>query len=117
MAQTSKHITYLIWNSLLDAFQEIGAGQYVLKSSKEISCTRVLYDREYGLVTIEIELCQFQNLPTSFFETKDMKHALLARTNCKRIDVLNLGESIFFYFWFSFEEFEPIHISYEVCKT
>jgi len=115
MEQTYKNIAYLIWSSLRDAFKDIGVAQLISGNSLEFYYNRIVYSKEYGLVVIEIVRSQFKNLPVGLFETKNVKHTLLSRTNCKRIDIEDLGESIFFYFWISSEEEKPINMSYETC--
>lgn len=106
MEKTSKNITYLIWNSLLAAFQEVGIDQFVLRNSQEISCKRILYDKEHNLVVVEIDRSQFQHMPEGFFGTRDLKHSLLVHSNCKWVDVMDLGTNIYFYFGVSSGEIE-----------
>lgn len=96
MNNHTKHIMQLIEDSLRDAINEIKNGHV---DRSKIHFKRVVFSADHNLVVVEIGQEQCRDMPESFFENDTTRRALLLQSNCSNIDVMDLGESTFIYFW------------------
>ncbi len=114
MVKNGKHIIQLVEDSLRNTINEvISANQ-----SGEIHFKRVVFSGEHNLVVVEIGQDQRHNLPESFFANNTTRKALLAHSNCSKVDVLDLGESTLIYFWTTSNEqgerTEALNLAYAI---
>ena len=99
MVKNRKHITYLIEEALREAINEVKSKQVSSNQGDEIHFKRIAFSGEHNLVVVEIGQEQRRELPESFFANNTTRQALLARSNCFKVDIMDLGESTFIYFW------------------
>lgn len=101
MDKTSKHITQLFEDSLRNVVNEANNG-YV--DDSKIHFKRVVFNADYNLVVVEITQNQWRGLYKELFESNTIKQALLSYSNCSKVDVVELDESTFIYFWTAINE-------------
>ncbi len=104
MDKNGKHITHLIEDSLRDAINEVKSKQVGSNHGDEIHFKRIVFSGEHNLVVVEIGQEQRCELPESFFANNTTRQVLLAHSNCSKVDVMDLGESTFIYFWITSNE-------------
>ena len=100
----NKHLTHLIGNGLRDAFHEATSSQVGSGRDHEIRFERMIYNQELNLVVVEIGMEQLLDLPKSLFGGNAIKQALLEHLDCSRVDIMDLGESIYIYCWMASNE-------------
>ena len=95
----NKHLTHLLGNGLRDVFNEARSSQVGSGRDHEIRFERMVYNKERNLVVVEIGQEQLPDMPKSFFDGNAIKQALLEHLDCSRVDIMDLGESIYIYCW------------------
>lgn len=95
MDNKTKHILCLIEDSLRDALDDLRGLEASSARSNKTLFKRLIYDAKHNMVAVEIARNQ---LPTRLFETGSMKQSLLAQSSCNWLDILDLGENVYFYF-------------------
>jgi hypothetical protein len=99
MVNSNKHITRLIENSLRDAINEVKKDLVSSNQGDNIHFKRIVFNREHNLIVVEIRREQRFGLPESFFADNATRQVLFACSNCFRVDIMDLGESTFIYYW------------------
>ena len=115
MVSHGKHITQLVEGYLRYAINEAKGGHV---DSGKIHFKRVVFSADHNLVVVEIGQEQLLDLPESFFEGNVIKQALLAHSNCSRVDIMDLGKSTNIYYWLrpneQDEKAEALNLAYAI---
>jgi hypothetical protein len=115
MDKNSKHITHLIENSIRDTINEKNGEQVGSNQDEEIYFKRIIFSGERNLAVVEIGHEQQRNLPESFFANNTTRQALLAHSNCSKVDIMDLGKNTYIYFWVTpNEQFETANLAYAI---